>query len=86
MESHKVWHFMEEFSKALTSHLRKDYDKWGDTWLNRTRRGQEVRTIHSLRDKFDKYIYAGQPIDWLAVAGEAMIAWIRENHKEIFPE
>lgn len=83
----KVWDFMQEFTKALTEHLEKNDDpRWGDTWLKRTRLGQEMRTIQNFRDKFDKYENGGQPIDWLSIAGDAMICWIREQHPEIWPK
>jgi hypothetical protein len=28
----------------------------------------------------------GQKIDWLAVAGAAMICWLRQRHPEMWPE
>jgi hypothetical protein len=37
-------------------------------------------------DKFDKYLNAGPPIDWLSVAGDVLICWVREQHPEIWPE
>lgn len=83
----KVWDCVAEFAKALAEHLeKKDDPRWGDTWLKRTRKGQEERTINNFRDKFDKFLNAGQPIDWLAIAGDAMICWFREQHPEIWPE
>lgn len=82
----KVWDFLPEFCKALTEQLKADDQRWGDTWLKRTRKGQDERTIKSLRDKFDQYENGGQPINWLKIAGEALICWIRENHHEIWPE
>ena len=78
--------FVSDFAKALAEHLKKDDLRWRDTWLKRTRRGQEERTINNFRDKFDKYLFAGQPIDWLAIAGDALICWVREQHPEIWPE
>jgi hypothetical protein len=81
-----VWDFMEEFTKALKGQLESDEKRWGDTWLHRTRKGQEERTIANFNDKFDKYLNGGQPIDWLAIAGDALIAWVRENHPEIWSE
>ena len=81
-----VWDFMEEFTKALKGQLESDEKRWGDTWLHRTRKGQEERTIANFNDKFDKYLNGGQPIDWLAIAGDVLIAWVRENHPEIWSE
>jgi hypothetical protein len=83
----KIWDFVPDFSKALADHLENNDDpRWGDTWLKRTRKGQEERTINNFRDKFDKYLNGGQKIDWLSIAGDAMICWLREQHSEIWPE
>jgi hypothetical protein len=82
----KIYDFLSEFEEALKEHLDRDEKKWGTTWLKRTRKGQEERTIMSFNDKFDKYLNGGVPIDWLAIVGDAMIAWIRENHPEIWKE
>jgi hypothetical protein len=82
----KTWDFLPDFVKALELQLREDHAQWGDTWLKRTRKGQEERTIKSFNDKFDKYLNGGIPIPWLKIAGDALIAWIREQHPEIWPE
>lgn len=81
-----VWDFLPQFVESLTKHLEDDEERWGDTWLHRTRKGQEERTIKSINDKFDQYLNGGQPIPWLNIAGESLIAWIRENHPEIWKE
>ena len=82
----KTWDFLPEFIQAVENNLKNDDLRWGDTWLKRTRKGQEERTIKSFNDKFDKYLNGGQPIDWLAIIGDAFIAWVRENNPEIWPE
>jgi hypothetical protein len=82
----KLWDFMDELVSAFVEKLKNDEKRWGDTWLKRTRKGQEERTIHNFRDKFDKYLNGGQPIDWLAIMGDAFICWLRERHPEIWPE
>jgi hypothetical protein len=83
----KAWDFVPEFAKALAEHLEKNDDpRWGDTWLKRTRAGQEERTIKSFNDKFDKFLNGNQPIDWLSIVGDAMICWVREQHPEIWPK
>ena len=82
----KVWDFLPEFVSALEAQLKSDELRWGDTWLKRTRKGQNERTIKSLRDKFDQFENVGQQVPWLKVAGEALICFIRENHPEIWPE
>jgi hypothetical protein len=82
----KVWDFIPEFTKAFEEQLKDDDKRWGDTWLKRTRKGQEERTIKNYNDKFDKFLNAGQPIPWLKIIGDAYICWVRENHPEIWEE
>jgi hypothetical protein len=82
----KVWDFMKEFTNALEKQLADDDARWGDTWLKRTRQGQEERTITEFNNYFDKYLNAGVPIPWLKIIGNAMICWIREQHPEIWKE
>lgn len=80
----KVWDFMTEFTEALIIQLREDDERWGNTWLERSRDGQEERTIKTINEKFLAFAHAGQEINWLQIAGSAMICWIRENHPEIW--
>jgi hypothetical protein len=80
----KVTDFLPEFVKVLTKQLEEDEKRWGDTWLHRTREGQEERTIKSFNDKFDQYLNAGIPIPWLKMIGDSLICWIRENHPELW--
>lgn len=82
----KIWDFLPEFVEELIIQLQNDDIDWGDTWLKRTRKGQEERIIKSFQDKFDKYLNGGQPINWLAIVGDALICWIREQHPEIWKE
>lgn len=82
----KLWEFVPEFIDALIEHLKADDERWGDTWLKRTREGQEERMVASTNNRFDKYLNGGQPLDWLAIAGDAFICWLRERHEEIWPE
>jgi hypothetical protein len=79
-----VWDFLPEFVKALEEQLKSDEIRYGGTFLTRTREGQEARVFST----FDKY-YAGwdmngTPIPWLKIAGNALIAWVREQHPEIW--
>jgi hypothetical protein len=85
-KSMKIWSILPEFLEAMNEHFRKDDVRWGDTWLKRTRAGQEERTFVNTKNRFDKYFNAGQPIDWLAIIGDAMICWYRERHPEIWKE
>ena len=82
----KTWDFLKDFIEEFSEKLKQDDIRWGDTWLKRTRAGQEERTIKSFNDKFDKYLNGGQKIDWLSIIGDAFINWIREHHPEIWPE
>jgi hypothetical protein len=82
----KLWNLLPEFVNALTEQLKSDDARWGDTWLKRTRKGQEERTIATFNDYFDRYLNAGEPVNWLKVAGGAFICWYREQHPEIWKE
>ena len=82
----KVWDYLDEFAKALKEQLMDDEKRWGDTWLFRTRSGQEERTITKFNDYFDQYRTRDIPIPWLKIVGGAMICWIRETHKELWKE
>jgi hypothetical protein len=84
--SMKVWEILPEVMKSLEEHFRADDIRWGDTWLKRTRKGQEERVIKSINDKFDKFLNGGQPIDWDAIMGDAAICKYREQHPEIWKE
>ena len=78
--------YLPEFVEALKSQLESDNLRWGDTWLKRTRNGQEERIENDYKDYFDMFRNAGIPVPWLKVVGNAFIAWVRENHPELFPE
>ena len=82
----KLWDYMNEFVDAFTDQLEKNDVMWGETWLNRPRRGQEERVMHRFAEYFHEYVVNEEPIDWLKVIGNAYIAWVRENHPELFPE
>ena len=71
--------YMPEFIGALRKQLGEDAERWGDTWKTRSQEGQEVRTAQTLDDYFDKFKNAGTPINWLKVAGYALICWVREQ-------
>jgi len=80
----KVWDFLPEFDRALKAQLEDDDKRWGNTWMERPREGQEERTISKYNDYFDQFLNAGKPIPWLRVIGNALICWIREQHPEIW--
>jgi hypothetical protein len=80
----KVWDFLPEFTDALTKQLEEDDKRWGDTWLQRIPEGQEVRIEEHIKSYFDQWRNAKHPIPWLKIAGLALIAWVRENHLELW--
>ena len=84
-ETH-VRDYMDEFVEALNKQLVEDEKRWGDTWLNRTRLGQEERTVMKFNDYFDQFFSKDIPVPWLKIAGNAMICWIREEHPELWEE
>lgn len=73
---------LPEFVDALTEQLEQDQERWGDTWKERSREGQELRTKTRFDDYFAQFINANVPVPWLKVAGAALICWVRENHPE----
>ena len=81
----KTIDFLNEFVAALREQLIGDDDRWGDVWLNRTREGQEDRIFETFEKYYKDFKENGTPINWLKVAGNALIAWVREQHPEIFP-
>lgn len=85
MDMH-VWDFLPKFVEALKDQLENDEERWGSTWLSRTRKGQTERTMDTFQNYFDQYKHAGIPVNWLKIAGGALICWIRENNPDIWPE
>jgi hypothetical protein len=75
-------HF-DEFVAELRTQLVADDKRWGETFLRRTRKGQEERCRNSFQDKFDRFENAGIPIEWLKIAGDSYISWLREKHPEM---
>jgi len=76
--------FLNELKDELYKQLTDDHKRWGNTWLKRTRKGQEERIRKCFDNYFDQFENAGVPIPWLKIIGNAMIAWIREKHFELF--
>lgn len=80
--------FLPEFTEALTKQLKSDQERWGDTWKHRPVKAeglweaQEERGFNRFFDYYDQWKYGSTPVPWLKVAGEALIAWVRENHPE----
>lgn len=79
-----TWDFLPEFIEAFGEKLKKDAERWGNTWLLRPRIGQEERTIQSTNNRFDKYRNVGVPLDNMSIIGDCYINWIREQHPEFW--
>jgi len=82
----KPFDFISEFSNALEEQLKSDHERYGDTWLQRFPEGQEARIWERIQTYFDQFRNAGVAIPWLKIAGLALIAWVRENHSELWEE
>lgn len=78
--------FVDEFVDALVEELDRGEEKHGDLWLERTREGQEYRIFQRYKDYYNAFNRDGEPIPWLAIVGNAMIAWVRENHPELWDD
>ena len=70
---------LPEFVVALSVQLDDDAKRWGETWLHRSRAGQEDRCMEHINSYFDQFKGGGVPIPWLKIAGLSLIAWIREQ-------
>jgi hypothetical protein len=80
----KTWDYLSEFTDALKLQLESDDKRWGNTWLQRIPEGQEMRIEEHIKSYFDQWRNADKPVPWLKIAGLALIAWVRENHKELW--
>jgi hypothetical protein len=74
--------YLSDFIAALKGQLQDDQKRWGDTWKTRPYEGQTERTIKTFRDYFDQYEHAGVPVNWLKVAGNAFICWVRDVYHD----
>lgn len=81
----QVSDFVPEFIDKLIDQLKFDHNRWGNTWLNRPKEGQELRTKARFIDYFDMFENAGTFVPWMKIVGGALICWIRDNHPELCP-
>jgi hypothetical protein len=79
----RVIDFVDEFAAALRVNLLAREQEWGNTWLYRSKEGQEERSWENLRNWYDQFRNASVSIPQLDIAGDALICWIREQHPEI---
>ncbi len=80
----KTTDYLDEFVGELKKQLDSDYERWGNTWLERPREGQEYRILDRINAYYSDFNSNKIPVPWLKIAGLALIAWIRENHTELF--
>lgn len=78
----KLYELVDKFADELKQQLREDEKRWGDTWKRRPKEGQELRVFARFDDYKDQFINGGIPINWLKVAGEALICWFRDSDKQ----
>ena len=74
--------YIPELIKALHDQLEDDQERWGDTWKERSVKGQVERTYARFNDYLDQYEQAGTPIPWMKIIGGAMICWVRETFED----
>lgn len=77
-----VFDYLPEFFKSLEEQLKDDHKRWGDTWKNRPLEGQTERFRATFDNYFDSELYGGEEVNWIKVAGNALIAWIRQQESK----
>ena len=80
----KLTEYLDDFASDLEIELAKADLRWGDTWLNRPIEGQYDRIQARLNDYYDQYRHGGQPYELMKAIGNLYIAWVRENHPELY--
>lgn len=71
--------YLSRFAEELRLQLERDAQRWGETWLQRPKEGQEDRTRQIFNNYFDQFEQADTPVPWLKIAGGALICWAREQ-------
>jgi len=74
--------YFDEFTEELRKQIIEDNKRWGNTWIERGKAGQEMRFYDWVSDKLENHYLEGLPFPWLKIAGEAMIGYIREKYME----
>ena len=78
--------YFEDFTADLLGQLSKDHLRWGDTWQQRSREGQEDRIFDRIQDYRDQFNNGGRAVPWLKIAGLAFIGHVREKYVDAWPE
>jgi len=79
MNNMKTTDFLDEFIDALRKQLEDDEKRWGDTWLYRTRMGQELRTREKYNDYFDQFFMTNVPVPWLKLWEMLLFVGLENN-------
>ena len=82
MSDKNLLDFLPETINKIEEQLKKDQERWGDTWKKRPLEGQEERVFQRFRDYLDQFRNAGTPIPWEKVIGEAHVCMVRMDHPE----
>jgi hypothetical protein len=75
-------YFDEELVPQMREQIKKDQERWGNTWKHRPVEGQAERVFQRYRDYLDQHLHGGKPIPWLKVIGEANICMARKSHPD----
>jgi len=82
----RVTDFLDEFIEELEYDLLKGEEKYGSTWLERDRENQVERILDTHETYYNNWLKRGGNYPWVSVAGNALIAWIRDNYPELSEE
>jgi len=73
----------ESFALDLKGQLKGDEVRWGDTWRQRSVKGQLDRTYKEFEDYTDQYLNGvNQEFPWLRVAGNVVICLTRIDNPD----
>ena len=78
-----VTDYLEDFCEALRDQLVEDEERWGDEWLKKSRADQSHRIFDRIQDYYEDYLEGYRDMPWLKIAGNALIAWIRDTYPEL---
>lgn len=77
--------YIPAFAGEMVDRLEEKLVKYGDTWKKRPVEEteefdhQNVRFMRWMVEKFNEWKESGKEINWIDVANEALICWVREN-------
>lgn len=77
-----IRYFKNEFIPKMLSQMDYDNLRWGDTWLMRPSRPQEIDFQEHINKYIEYFQHFGKKVPWLKVVGYAIIAQAREDHPE----